>query len=391
MVDQVSPWRRLGNGSRRGGPLLLAVAALLLVFGSVPTGAQPSGDEAAAPQVCSRPTRSTTLHAESLGSGRIGYGPSQGSAAIPGPTLEMNEGECLAVRLVNHTDQELSFHPHGVDYTVASDGSALNHGCVGPGKARTYVIKAHRPFKSEDGTFDPGSAGYWHYHDHCLGTPHGTGGIDAGLFGALIVRRAGDPLPDREPFVVVMGPGTTIDLSRAPDTPIFEADEGERVEFVVIGHGNLFHTFHLHGHRWVDNRTGLPTSIEETGQTIDTRSVGPAESFGFQIVAGRGVGPGAWMYHCHVQNHSDLGMTGILLIRGPDGEVSDATMRVVEEWRHTHAAIASATGSHGAHEGKYASAVAEGTSDYKYFYSAPEYRRILEDRGFGALKVRARY
>ena len=373
-----------------GWPLATALVVVLLLFGSVPTAARTSlGSNG--PEVCDRPTRSTTLHAERIGPGRIGYGRTPGSASIPGPTLEMYEGECLAIRLVNDTDRELSLHPHGVDYTVASDGSVLNHGCVAPGESRTYVVKAHRPFKAADGTFDPGSAGYWHYHDHCMGTPHGTGGINAGLFGALIVRRAGDPLPDRDPFVVVMGPGTTIDLTDAPHTPIFEANEGERVEFVVIGHGNLFHTFHLHGHRWVDNRTGLPSSLSESAQTIDTRSVGPAESFGFQVVAGRGVGPGAWMYHCHVQGHSDLGMTGIFLVHDANGGVSDATQQVVEEWRRTHAPVASAMSSHTGHEGKYAAAVATGTSDYKYFYSAPEYRRILRDRGFGALKVRARY
>ncbi|MPZ92575.1 MAG: multicopper oxidase domain-containing protein [Actinobacteria bacterium] len=34
---------------------------------------------------------------------------------------------------------------------------------------------------------------------------------------------------------------------------------------------------------------------------------------GEQIVAGERVGPGPWMYHCHVQGHSDLGMSGIFL------------------------------------------------------------------------------
>uniref|UniRef100_UPI000ACD95ED putative PEP-binding protein n=1 Tax=Cellulosimicrobium cellulans TaxID=1710 RepID=UPI000ACD95ED len=43
----------------------------------------------------------------------------------------------------------------------------------------------------------------------------------------------------------------------APNTPMFEANLGERVEFICIGHGNTFHTFHLHAHRWANNRTVL--------------------------------------------------------------------------------------------------------------------------------------
>lgn len=30
---------------------------------------------------------------------------------------------------------------------------------------------------------------------------------------------------------------------------------------------------------------------------------------------------GAWMYHCHVQSHSDMGMAGMLLVAKADGTV----------------------------------------------------------------------
>ncbi|PZG91987.1 copper oxidase, partial [Streptomyces sp. NTH33] len=30
---------------------------------------------------------------------------------------------------------------------------------------------------------------------------------------------------------------------------------------------------------------------------------------------------GAWMYHCHVQSHSDMGMVGLFLVRKPDGTI----------------------------------------------------------------------
>lgn len=308
--------------------------ALALLAGSVPTVAGPR--VLAQPfQSCDDPTSSTSLYAEPMGKNRIGYGLTPKSASIPGPTIVMTEGDCKQITLVNDSKQSLSMHAHGVAYSVASDGTRLNKSCVKPGRSRTYVFSAPGPATRADGTLDPGTAGYWHYHDHCLGTPHGTGGINKGLFGALIVRRTGDPVPDKPPFVIVFK-GTTINMQKAPKTPVFEANEGERVEFVVIGHGNLFHTFHLHGHRWVDNRTGLPTGAEND-RIIDNKTLGPADSFGFQVIAGEHVGPGAWMYHCHVQGHSDAGMSGIFMVKTPGGQMTQAARETMRTWKQTHA------------------------------------------------------
>jgi FtsP/CotA-like multicopper oxidase with cupredoxin domain len=317
----------------RAKVLTVACAVLFGVVGSLPSSAQRTSPGSARPQVCDAPTRSVTLYAVPLGRGRVGYGYTPQTAKVPGPTLEMIEGECLAVTLVNRTTKLASVHAHGVDYTVASDGTRLNRSCVKPGGRRTYVFQAHAASTRADGSTAPSSAGYWHYHDHCRGTFHGTGGIEAGLFGALIVRRPNDPVPDRRPFVVVMGPGTTINTRRAPRTPTFRANVGDRVEFVVIGHGHLLHTFHLHGHRWVDNRTGIPSGLNDPTPIIDNRTLGPGDSFGLQVIAGEGVGPGAWMYHCHVQDHSDSGMAGIFLVRDEDGNVTRDARAVLSGWR----------------------------------------------------------
>ena len=311
-----------------------AACVLAAIVSSVPTVARTVAMQPP-PQACDDPTDSISLFAERVGKRRIGYGLSPGEATIPGPTIEMTEGDCLQVTLVNDSPRKLSMHAHGVHYTVRSDGTPLNKSCVAPGRSRTYVFEAPPPTTRTDGTLDPGTAGYWHYHDHCVGTDHGTGGVRKGLFGALIVRRAGDPVPDRPPFVVVFR-DITINGRKAPNTPTFEANEGERVEFVVIGHGNFMHTFHLHAHRWVDNRTGLPTSATDATQIIDNKTLGPADSFGFQVIAGEGVGPGAWMYHCHVQDHSDAGMSGIFLVRTPGGAVTQDAQEALQSWKRGH-------------------------------------------------------
>lgn len=315
-----------------------SLLALILVAGtlwSLPPGI--AGDRADPPeQACDDPADTISLFAVKLGPGRIGYGTTPDDASIPGPTIEMNEGECLHINLVNQTNKKLSFHPHGVDYTVASDGTPLNKSCVRPGRQRTYVIAAHAPSMRSDGTVEAGNAGYWHYHDHCMGTDHGTGGVRKGLYGALVVRRAGDHIPDRQ-YVLVMN-NISFNNTVAPSTPTLQANMGERVEFIVIAHGELFHTFHLHGHRWADNRTGTIESVDDPVPLIDNKTAGPADSFGFQIIAGEGVGPGAWMYHCHVQSHSDAGMAGVFLVNTPDGITTRRGQRAVDAFKASHGA-----------------------------------------------------
>ncbi|MGH2774625.1 MAG: multicopper oxidase domain-containing protein [Actinomycetota bacterium] len=315
--------------------LLMALIAGAVVW-SLPTIGQT--DNQPAEQACDVGSvdREITVFAERINRSRIGYGLARGEATVPGPTIEMTEGECIAVTLKNRSNEKASLHAHGVDYTTASDGTRLSRSCIGPGKNRTYVWQAHTESLREDGSVEPGSAGYWHYHDHCRLGEHGTSGIYAGLFAALIVRAPDDPVPDVEPCVLVMI-GTTFAFRRAPNTPLCEANLGQRAEFVVITHGDEFHSFHLHGHRWADTRSGSLSSLDDPSRIIDNKTTGPADSFGFQVIAGERVGPGAWMYHCHVQNHSDLGMSGLFLVRDANGQMTPKIQEQLDDFRgHQH-------------------------------------------------------
>ncbi|WP_406341507.1 multicopper oxidase domain-containing protein [Streptomyces sp. NBC_00648] len=277
--------------------------------GDPPPRTAPAGDQ----------VRHLRLYAEEMAGGGMGYGLEKGRATVPGPLIELVEGDTLHVEFENALDVPVSLHAHGVDYDTASDGTALNRSAVEPGGTRTYTWRTHAPGRRADGTWRPGSAGYWHYHDHVVGTEHGTGGIRKGLYGGVVVRRKGDVLPDRT-FTVVFN-DMTVNNRQGHQSPDFRATVGDRVEFLVITHGEYYHTFHIHGHRWADNRTGLLTGPDDPSRVIDTKITGPAESFGFQVLAGEHVGAGAWMYHCHVQSHSDMGMAGLFLVAKPDGTI----------------------------------------------------------------------
>jgi FtsP/CotA-like multicopper oxidase with cupredoxin domain len=280
-------------------------------------------------------TRRITIYAEALPGGLYGYGLEPGQATIPGPLLEIYEADTLEIELVNTTDQRLSIHPHGVTYDTGSDGAPLNASFNNPRETRTYTWRTRARNDAGGGFWMPGSAGYWHYHDHAMGTDHGTGGLARGLYGGLIVRRRGDLLPSRQ-YTVVFN-DMMINHKMAPDTPMFEARLGERVEWVCVGHGSLPHTFHLHAHRWADTRTGMLSSATDNAQTVDNKNLDPGSSFGFQVIAGEGVGPGVWMYHCHVQSHSDGGMVGLFLVREADGGMPDGAQDAIDRFKqHKH-------------------------------------------------------
>jgi FtsP/CotA-like multicopper oxidase with cupredoxin domain len=312
-------------GAAAAGVVVPAVAASSAALVSAAAGAT------AAPKAA---LRQITIYAEQMpGSNLIGYGLEPGKPTIPGPLLEVYEGDTLEIELVNTTAQRLSIHPHGVNYDTASDGAPFNNSFNNPGETRVYTWRTRTQYE-RDGFYMPGSAGYWHYHDHALGGDHGTGGLLRGLYGGLIVRKRGDLLPDRQ-YVVVFNEQSINNLV-APDTPMFEANQGERVEWICVGHGNLLHTFHLHAHRWADTRTGMLTGANDHSQILDNKNLDPGSSFGFQVLAGEGVGPGAWMYHCHVQGHSDAGMAGIFLVRNPDGSMPPGAQEAIDRF-HGHA------------------------------------------------------
>jgi FtsP/CotA-like multicopper oxidase with cupredoxin domain len=247
--------------------------------------------------------------------GKYAQGPT-----IPGPTLVLTEGDDAEVTLEHgfaDSPQPVSIHVHGVHYKIDSDGTMkLLNGVADeaafPGKPYTYKWTAA-----------PGTAGTWAYHDHTFGNPM-LGAEDKGLFGMLIVNPASGKVP-----ALIDGKVVDVDLSEIKrefilwmhettfwgqelnhivegdkevplwSNPMLGARLGEKVRFHVIGLGTAFHTFHLHGHRWI-----------ESGGTnvVDTVNISPISRIAFVVKAGEGVGPGDWHYHCHVIQHMQSGM-----------------------------------------------------------------------------------
>jgi FtsP/CotA-like multicopper oxidase with cupredoxin domain len=215
---------------------------------------------------------------------------------IPGPTIHARVGDVILVHFLNlDLNAPHSMHFHGVHYAFPSDGSYIpgfsGPGAdVKPGKSFTYRLVAGRD-----------SVGVWPYHDH---SPSMMDSIQGGMYGALSILGSRERPPDRE-FVVFlesMGGFMTID-GRAfiGNTPVFHARVGDRVQWDVLALGDEHHTFHVHGHRWLEH-----------GTPVDVQTVGPAESFRIRWREDR---PGTWYYHCHVESHMANGMIGLYRVR----------------------------------------------------------------------------
>lgn len=128
----------------------------------------------------------------------------------PGPTLEVREGDRVIVHFQNNLPEPTTVHWHGMHLPFTADGSPFHP--VPPGGRHDYVFSVM-----------PGSAGTYWYHPHP--GHHRTGvQIAKGLYGALIVRAAADPLPPLPEKLLILSdnrflPDGSVDLPdpRSPE------------------------------------------------------------------------------------------------------------------------------------------------------------------------------
>lgn len=229
------------------------------------------------------------------------------NGAIPGPTLEATAGDRIVVTLINDSDHPASVHTHLVEFDQVQDG-ADPASVAEPGETITYEWFA--PY-----------AGTVPYHDHA---DEGEG-VARGLVGALVIH-APDEVPANEHVVVLsdleprnylqlpgvadpvtgmIGPGTYrgahqylhIMNGHAYEDAIapFTGRVGDLSRWRVISIGIQAHTFHIHGHRWVD----------ADGTLTDNIQLAPGMYRTFEFEEDR---EGDWLVHCHFPEHMEGGM-----------------------------------------------------------------------------------
>jgi bilirubin oxidase len=99
---------------------------------------------------------------------------------VPGPTLDVREGDRVIIHFRNDLPEATTVHWHGIHLPFESDGSPFHP--IMPGETHDYVF-----------TVRAGTAGTYWYHPH---PDRRTGyAIGKGLYGGIIVRAADDPIP----------------------------------------------------------------------------------------------------------------------------------------------------------------------------------------------------
>jgi manganese oxidase len=271
-----------------------------------------------------------------------------------GPVIRGEVGDTIRVVFKNNITHACSIHAHGVFYNKDSEGAMYDDGTSGNDKAdddvepgKTHVYTWQVPERAGPGRSDPNSI-VWLYHSH------GNAGVESGLIGPIIITARGqsqsdgrpkgvdrefislymifdentswyldhniqaytsdpkgvkklefDPVDDLGNFAAA-GSGfaavnfkATINGYIYGNGPMMTMKKGEHVRWYLItmGEGANIHTPHWHGNVVVDH-----------GQRTDVISIMPAQMKTVDMVPDD---PGIWLYHCHIEEHMDMGMSAL--------------------------------------------------------------------------------
>lgn len=255
---------------------------------------------------------------------------------VPGPTIEVTEGDLVRVTLKNSLTYDTSIHWHGIHLPNKQDGvPGVTQEPIAPGETYTYEFVA-------------GHAGTYMYHPHVNSVRQ----IDNGLYGPLIIHPqeperqpvfdrdytlmlgGWNVLPeqiDRETMLSKMGLSAlhddphgemtpdnsaehdgmggmggmdynfwTINGKAFPASPELFVKTGERVRIRLINISNANHPMHMHGTDFrVIAEDGHPLPHPKIINTID---VAPGKIFDIEFIADN---PGLWLFHCHELHHTE--------------------------------------------------------------------------------------
>jgi bilirubin oxidase len=173
-------------------PIVVGVVSLLAVPHAASTPARATSAAPAAETMASPPLLRNTSQTPGVVEMDLTAAPSQVemvpgkpstawayNGTVPGPTIELHEGDSVKIHFHNKLPEKTTVHWHGLHIPAGADGSPLN--AVLPGGNQDYVFK-----------IPLGTAGTYWYHPHPDMTT--TEQVARGLYGALIIRPAEDPL-----------------------------------------------------------------------------------------------------------------------------------------------------------------------------------------------------
>jgi manganese oxidase len=254
------------------------------------------------------------------------------NGSVPGPTIQVNEGDRVRLNVHNRLPEPFSMHWHGLEIPNDMDGMPGISQDVIPSEGRfTYEFTL-----KQNGTF--------FYHSHMPMQEM------MGLIGLFIIhpRTPHQPHVDRDFGLVLQEwailPNNTIPNSLAmefnwltingksgPATTPMLCKLGERVRLRIVNLGMDHHPMHIHGHQFYVTGTEGGRISNTAVIPENTVLVGVAQARDVEFVADN---PGDWHFHCHLPHHM---MNQMVSMVGPLMTSHANTMRGGAQGTPTHA------------------------------------------------------
>lgn len=223
------------------------------------------------------------------------------NGSVPGPTIEVNEGDKVRVIFENRLPEMTAVHWHGFEVPMEMDGSVgLGQDPVPPGGKYVYEFEL-----KQHGTF--------FYHSHFAMQEM------MGMVGMFVMhpKEPYAPKVDRD-FGLVLQEWMLLPNNDVPNTLAMEFNwlsfngkagpactpmivkQGERVRIRLVNIGMDHHPIHLHGMQFVMSGTEGGRVPEHLWYPMNTIIVGVAQARNIEFEAKY---VGDWMLHCHLPHH----------------------------------------------------------------------------------------
>jgi manganese oxidase len=223
------------------------------------------------------------------------------NGSVPGPMIEVNEGDRVRIIFQNNLPEGSTVHWHGLEVPLNMDGAPfISQPIVQPGQRFVYEFTLN-----QNGTF--------FYHSHMAMQEM------MGMIGLFVIhpRKAYKPKVDKDFGLILQEwallpnnpvPNTlamefnwlTINGKAGPATTPMIVRQGERVRIRMVNLGMDHHPMHIHGNQfYVTGTEGgrIPETAWFPGNTV---LVGVAQARDIEFNARH---PGEWMLHCHLPHH----------------------------------------------------------------------------------------
>lgn len=223
------------------------------------------------------------------------------NGSMPGPTIEVNQGDRLRLVVENRLPELFAIHWHGLEVPIEMDGvPGLTQDPIAPGDSFVYEFTVH-----QHGTF--------FYHSHMAMQEM------MGMIGLFVIHPADTYRPhvDRD-FGLIFQEWAILPNNTVPNTMSMEFNwltingkvgpattpllvkQGERVRIRMVNMGMDHHPIHLHGNTFETVATEggrIPDVAWQPGNTV---LLGVAQSRDVEFEAKY---LGDWMLHCHLPHH----------------------------------------------------------------------------------------